>query len=361
MVRPFVCFFFLTLVAACGPRPDLTVLPEANDIGDNVDVYFSTTRVQKSAQKFSRERTSEPAYGRIVVSVPPEHEQGKVETRARNPNPAQDFVATELVHYDPAAFRRSIRTALQRRPAREREVIVFVHGFNTTFGESVYRAAQLAHDFRVPGVNVFYSWPSAAHVFGYTHDRDSILFARDGLEELLIELNKTGATRVNIVAHSMGSALTMEALRQIAIRSPGQVDALVDGVILISPDLDVDLFRQQASRIGRLPQPFFVFTSRKDRALAVSSRLNGATNRLGNLKDVSQVADLDITVLNVSNFGEGVGHFTIGSSPALINLLSGFEELENAFRTDASGRNGLLPATVLTVRNATEVILGAPN
>lgn len=361
MVRSFVCFFFLTLVAACGPRPDLTVLPEAEEIGDSVDVYFSTTRVQESSGKFTRDRSPDLAYGRVSVSVPPEHKQGKVETRARNPNPARDFVATELVRHDNAAFRRSIRAELRSRPIDEREVIVFVHGFNTTFGEGTYRAAQLAHDFEVSGVTVFYAWSSAANVFGYSHDRDSILFARDGLEELLIELNRAGATHVQLVAHSMGSELTMETLRQISIRSPEQVKELVDGVILISPDLDVDLFRQQARRVGPLPQPFFVFTSRKDRALAVSSRLNGATNRLGNLTDLSQVADLDITVLNVSNFGEGLGHFTIGSSPALISLLRRVEELDEAFSSDAAGRNGFLPATVLTVRNATEIVLGGAN
>ncbi len=153
----------------------------------------------------------------------------------------------------------------------------------------------------------------------------------------------------------------MEVLRQVAIRSKPQVHQLVDGVVLISPDIDIDLFRQQAGRIGRLPQPFVVFTSRRDRALAVSSRLSGVRNRLGNLTDVSQVADLDVTLLNISNFSEGLGHFTIGSSPALIRLLRGIEALDNAFRADAAGRNGILPATILTVRNATEIIIGVTN
>ena len=360
MVRPIVWFFALSLVAACGARPDLQVTPDA--MGKEVEVYFSTTRTQNADGVFHAKRSSTPTYGRISVAIPPKHEQGKVETRARNVNPQTDFVATGLTRFETSSdFRRSIAATLRARPSDKREVVIFVHGFNNTFGEGVYRMAQLAYDFEFPGIAVHYSWSSAANLLAYTHDRDSALFARDGLEDLLEELNKAGATQVVLVGHSMGSELTMEVLRQISIQNPRRLDKLVDGVILISPDTDVDLFRQQALRIGKLPQPFVVFTSRRDRALAISSRLNGVRNRLGNLTDVEKVADLDVTLLNITNYGEGLGHFTVGSSQALISLIGGVEALDDAFSTDAAGRNGLLPSTVLTVRNATEIVLGGTN
>ena len=69
--------------------------------------------------------------------------------------------------------------------------------------------AQMAHDLQLPGAVVHYSWPSAAEPLGYAHDRDSALFARDGLEQLMQEITAAGARRIIIVSHSMGSALTM--------------------------------------------------------------------------------------------------------------------------------------------------------
>ena len=98
------------------------------------------------------------------------------------------------------------------------EAIIFVHGYNSNFAEGVYRIAQFAHDLQLPGTVVLYSWPSAAEPLGYAYDRDSALFARDGLESLIHEVAHAGAKRILLVAHSMGSGLTMEALRSAAIR-----------------------------------------------------------------------------------------------------------------------------------------------
>ncbi len=354
-------FALVVLVAACGQRPGLVLNPSAAGVGQSVPVLFSTTRKQDPEGNFTGRRNLPPLYGLARISVPPEHQTGKVEMRANNVDPQRDFVATELSSFEtPAAFRGYVSKQLQALRPQDREVILFVHGFNNNFGDGLYRMAQLASDFEFPGLAVHYSWPSAAHILGYTHDRDSVMFSRDGLEELLIELKRSGVTRVQLVAHSMGAELVVETLRQISIRSNAEMQGLVDGVVFISPDVDVDLFHQQAKRIGKLPDPFIVFTSKRDRALAVSSRLNGASNRLGNLRDVSRLADLDITFLNITDFGKGLGHFTAGSSPALISLLRGIEDLDQAFQQDTSLRSDVLTGTVLTVRNATEIVL-APN
>ena len=81
----------------------------------------------------------------------------------------------------------------------------------------------------------------------------------------------------------MGSALTMETLRQMALRGSSRALSRIKGVVLISPDLDVDLFRSIALDIGTLPQPFVIFGSSKDRILNLSATISGAPERLGNL------------------------------------------------------------------------------
>jgi hypothetical protein len=70
------------------------------------------------------------------------------------------------------------------------------------------------------------------------------------------------------------------------------------------------------------------------------------------------VADFPVTVLDVTKFARSVDvHFTTGTSPALIGILSRSAEVDAAFQLDRAGQAGLLSSTVLTVRKATTVIL----
>ena len=80
-------------------------------------------------------------------------------------------------------------------------------------------------------------------------------------------------------------------------------------------------------------------------------------DRLGNLRDVSKVADLEVTVVDVAAYSTGHGHLDVVRSPALIRLLSRIGDIDSAFGADRSGRSGLLPGIVLTVQSATEIIL----
>ena len=202
-----------------------------------------------------------------------------------------------------------------------------------------------------------YAWPSAATPFGYVYDRDSAVFGRGGLEDMLREVSGSGADRIFLVAHSRGSALGVETLRPLAIRGDRRTLDKIAGVILISPDIDVDVFRIQAHDIGKLPQPFLIFGSKRDKALRLSAQLTGQKARLGSLSSVGAVSDLDVTFVDVAAFNVGDGHFTVGESPALIRLLDRITDVDAAFGADAATRVGLLPGVVLTVQNATQIIL----
>ena len=169
----------------------------------------------------------------------------------------EDFVVTQADQFrDATAFRAGLRAAVAAQPAEAREVMVFVHGFNNTFADGLYRTAQIRHDFEIPGVAVHYSWPSLSLPFGYAYDRDSALFARDGLEQVLREIARTGSHNMVLVAHSVGSELLMESLRQLRIAGAHDIIDRISGVVLMSPDIDVQVFRSQAARLSPLPEPF---------------------------------------------------------------------------------------------------------
>lgn len=352
--------FLIVLVAGCTDRDRIDRLPEGAPVDNPRTVFVATTRAvneETGAPGFLRD--SALRYARYEVAIPADNPPGRVRLPRRNQpfDPARHFAVSEATLLSQAEYRSNVARAITQRPASQRESIIFVHGFNTSFIEGVYRVAQLDNDLNLPGVMLHYSWPSLGAPLAYAHDRDSALFARDGLEQMIRETIAATPGRVVIVGHSMGGHLVMEVLRQIAISGDRPLLNRLGGVVLISPDLDIDVFRTQAERVGDLPQPFLLVSSQRDRILRLSARLTGQRERLGNLSDPAKIGGLGVTMVDVSAFSTGDGHFTIGTSPALIQLLDQVGAVEAALGLEQAGRLSLLPATILTLQNTTQIIL----
>jgi esterase/lipase superfamily enzyme len=347
----------VVLFAACTPRGELSFGPAVEGVGDIEEVFVGTTRTRvPGTADFGSERSETMSFAMFNVSVPTVREPGEITwpRAGRPPDPATDFVTVGSMIFDrDRDFRRALAQAIRREDG---EATIFVHGYNNNFAEGLYRVAQLSSDIDLPGETVQYAWPSAASALGYLTDRDSATFAKAGLADLIRQVDAAGAREITIVAHSMGAFLTMEALQQVALSDRRLLDR-IGGVVLISPDIDIDVFRTQAQTIGELPQPFIIFTSEADRVLRLSARLTGQTDRLGTLADITRVDDLELALLDSTAFDAGSGHFNAAESPALIRILERFSEVRGAYDGDAAGRIGLLPGAVLTVQNATKVIL----
>jgi esterase/lipase superfamily enzyme len=361
MPRPFL-FAIAICLAGCAQRGEITLSSADPDIGTPRTVFTATNRNETTGpDRFGTERASGMSFRKYDISIPPVRTAGTIPWPRRDgADPERHFVTRAETNFDDAgAFRKALAVELSAKPRGERNVTIFVHGFNNTFAEGVYRMAQMSHDLDLSGVAVHFAWPSAANALGYVYDRDSAIYSRDALEDLVAQVSDAGAERILILAHSMGSLLTMEALREISVSAQDRLLDRISGVILMSPDIDIDVFRAQARAIGPLPQPFVIFVSRRDRALALSARLTGQRERLGNIATPEAVAEFNVTVVDISAFsgGGGLNHFAVGNSPELIRLLNRLPEVDNAFQTGRSARPGLLPGTILTVQNATEVIL----
>jgi esterase/lipase superfamily enzyme len=357
-MRLIQCVIVTLFLAACAPRTQVDFSEPAPGARLQT-VYVAHTRGPDPEQPVPGwERSEALGYGRYTVAIPPRRETGRIERPRRNRpvDPQLHFTLTAQEALDEAGFQRAIARGLADEVRTAREVTIFVHGFNTTFIEGVYRVAQLGEDLQLPGVLAHYSWPSLGAPLAYAHDRDSALFARDGLQAMLLQAAAAGAPRIVLIAHSMGSQLLMETLRQMALDGTLRRVPL-GGVILISPDLDVDVFRAQARRIGPLPQPFLIITSQRDRVLRISARLTGQPGRLGNMVDAAAVVETGATVLDISAFGVGDGHFTVAESPALIQLLSRIGAVDAALAADPSATLPLIPGTILTLQNTTELLL----
>jgi esterase/lipase superfamily enzyme len=247
-------------------------------------MVVATTRQRSSdgSRLFTGERAQTITLAEMVVSVPPDSARviGEVQwPRANPPDPAREFatLSARIVEIDEAqsTLRRLLATKGHGR------VLVFVHGYNNRFADAVFSLAQIAHDSRAPAVPVLFTWPSRGRLMAYAYDRASTNTSRDALEGVLTALvNNPRVTEISILAHSMGNWLTLETLRQMAIRS-GRVPVKIRQVMLAAPDVDVDEFRAQLNAIGPVRPQMTLFVSRDDRALAVSQRVWGSVARLG--------------------------------------------------------------------------------
>lgn len=360
-LRPMLLVGLVVALAGCGQRGFVTIDPVARNVGTIEQIFVGTTRAYDPETKtFGSERSPALSLAEYDISVPPIRKAGQIKwpKQGRPADPTTEFVtASETIFADASDFRKDLGKALRANKGTNRRAIIFVHGFNNTFGEGLYRLAQLSHDLDQPVVTVHYSWPSAAQALGYVHDRDSTLYARDGLEALFNEVIAAGAQDVVIVGHSMGAQLVVESLRQMDIRDRTRLRAHLAGVVLMSPDIDVEVFRSQVATFGKLPQPFVIISSSKDRALRLSSIITGQPNRLGNLEDIQQLAELDVRVIDVAAFSTGSGHFTIGDSPELIALLSSVSDRQRMFASGNSPRTRLMPGEVLSSQNASSIVL----
>ncbi|WP_371170146.1 alpha/beta hydrolase [Aliiroseovarius sp. 2305UL8-7] len=362
----FIQFLALVLLlTSCAPRGEITLYAGAARQGDVQRIFVGTTREINEMGFPSGQRSRNLIFGRFDVSVPSEREPGSVTWPGRQtPDPEKHFLVDNFMPLPTIkAFQTSIRQALRTRRNEGRTAVLFVHGFNNKFSEGLYRFAQLSEDLELPFLPVHYSWPSAGHPLGYGYDRDSMLIARDGLETTIRAVGDAGVDEIILVGHSMGALLTMETLRQMAIADGRKGLRKIGGVVLLSPDIDIDLFRKQADRIGKLPQPFYIFSSSRDLALRLSARITGQTARLGNTTDVDKLAALDVTMIDISAFSDGaLEHNTALASPSFLRLLKSVPDLSVAYGQDPAARPGLLPGTVLVVQNATRLIVpNAPN
>lgn len=163
-------------------------------------------------------------------------------------------------------------------------MLIFVHGYNNNFQESLYRLAQIGADAGIKGVPILFAWPSQAVVAEYGADKAAAAYSRDYLIELLTMVtNSPQVGEIMVVAHSMGGMLTAEALRELRIQRHDRVIARLGRVVLAAPDIDVAVFRSQVQTIGPLKPPLTVLVSKDDTALKLSSFIGGSRVQAGAL------------------------------------------------------------------------------
>lgn len=325
-----------------------------------VSIMVATTRAPSDnpGELYTGERGSQVDFNELVVSIPPDsiRKVGEVQwPRKLPPDPAREFATLSVSPVDTV---EQVRAWYDRNKAPSGRLLLFVHGFNNRYEKAVYRFAQIAHDSKTDATPVMFTWPSRGSVFEYPYDKESTNYSRSALEGVLAAaVSENDIRDITILAHSMGTWLTIESLRQMAIRNGG-VPPKIANVILAAPDLDIDVFRQQLADMGPDRPKFTVFVSRDDRALTLSRRISGNVDRLGQI-DISDPAYQEllekegITVLDLSalQVGDRLNHSKFAESPEVVKLL-GQRLIDGQTVTDQDlGLGAELGTTALSVSN----------
>lgn len=352
VMRLVVLCVVAALLSGCGGRPDTGALAIATTTAPGAEerrILVATTREKDETPHtyFSGERSSTLSYASAVVSVPPDHVSGKIEWPDSVPgDPSKHFTVRSIGHLDgEPGFKAALRQEFAKRKPEHREVFLFIHGYNTRFPEALYRFAQVLHDANSPRVPVLFTWASRGSVTDYVYDNNSATAARDGLEKTVRDIIAAGATKVHILAHSMGNWLLMETIRQVRL-SGKPIDADKIGVVVLAaPDLDIDVFKSQLRAIGRLKKPLILLVSRDDKALRASSIIAGGKQRVGAYENEKELAELGVVVVDLTDL-EGLSatnHAKFAEveavAPALEEVLmkTGFERRNESFGTRANG------------------------
>jgi esterase/lipase superfamily enzyme len=277
---------------SCAGRPLQGVLiptAESAEGTSRVPILIATTRQQSTGEPgemFSRERASAISYARLTVSIPPDDNRkiGEIQWPVSPPgDPHRDFVTVSAEYLDKPDFSTALAAAA--KSTRRTKAMIFVHGFNNRFDDAAYRLAQIVQDSSAPVIPILFSWPSRGVVglHAYEYDRESASQSQDPLNQLLdtVALNH-GVKEVTIVCHSMGCLLTLEALQSRSKRT-GNIGAKVKNVLLVAPDVDVNVFREQMQQMGNARPRFALFLSQDDRALKMSKSIWGGATRLGDI------------------------------------------------------------------------------
>jgi esterase/lipase superfamily enzyme len=280
-------------------------LGEALADGQQVVVWFGTNRRCASRGRFQSERADILTYGRCKVFVPDNREIGSLGgglfrrvLRGDDRVVLQDTDVLEEHRF--WALMASEVASLQ---ANDRQGLVFLHGYNTKFEDAARRTAQLKVDLAHKGPAGFFSWPSLGNRAGYAGDEAAIEGSERPIRNFLVDFaERSGASAVHIIAHSMGNRGLLRAMDAIANAAASSTPVRFGQVFLAAPDVDAQLFQSLAAAYGQLSMRATLYVTSNDRAMGLSRRYHRFA-RVGLTPPVATVPGIDTIDASRVNIG----------------------------------------------------------
>jgi len=266
----------------------LQLPPKVNASSERV--YYVTDRRPfgscQPSQCYADERAprGNTAYGYAVVSVP---------------DSSLFPVATQNVE---RTDENGLFEEMRRQDSRpDREILVFIHGFDNSFESALHEAAMLRHDLAFKGPVLMFSWASRDLLDAYFEDESTIDWSTPHFREFLRHLDGRDFAKVHVIAHSMGNRLLLRSLETCLI--PGKHGEM----IFVAPDVDSDTFAEAVRNLKAQTSHLTMYGSRYDQALLSSQSLHRypragliGSHAIADGVDTVDVSDVDPTFLHHS-------------------------------------------------------------
>jgi esterase/lipase superfamily enzyme len=195
-------------------------------------------------------------------------------------------------------------------------LLLYVHGYNTMFRTALLHSGQIANDTHWPCAMGFFSWSSEGQYDRYAADIERSGYAVPVLINLLRAVAEKGIEE-NILAHSMGTRITLSAIGALEPYCRAHNRKIVRELVLLAPDIGAEqynddalhLLQHAAACVGRTT----IYASDNDVILIVSEGTHGGIPRAGRLpqKDLQYPAcealDADIVDASLAP-GDKMGH-----------------------------------------------------
>jgi esterase/lipase superfamily enzyme len=235
-------------------------------------------------------------------------------------------VAAVVEAYEKAKQQLQAEIAGRLAIAHRKEVVLFVHGYNSSFESAALTMGELCHFLGRDFVCGIFTWPAGGRrgiLFGYDVDRESAEYAVEDLVKVIRIVGRTqGVERVHLIAHSRGTDTLATALAQLSaeaymLRSSPDREFHIANVVLVAPDLDGDVAITKIFKVFSDPDlPFgekadpgalvppatglkvTLYVSPDDKAIATASWLFGSVARLGRI-DAAMLTPEQVTAIGM--------------------------------------------------------------
>jgi esterase/lipase superfamily enzyme len=214
------------------------------------------------------------------------------------------------------AFIKAVRS--QFEPKRPRQVLIYIHGYYTTFVTAVETAMALQKGLRFPGPVIVYSWPSRkTSVLAYKTDEANARWSMPHFITLLGNINKAfPGMPVSLAGYSLGSRFVTDGIAFYRREGCGNC---FGRAVLFAPDVSSGDLRSaltSSSLCSSQPlsnpvasAPVLLYVSNDDKALRQSQRVHGnqrAGQAGGDLILCNGVDTVDVSYLDIGgNSGHG--------------------------------------------------------
>ncbi|KIH84041.1 alpha/beta hydrolase [Pseudomonas batumici] len=280
------------------PEPKPSAIPEAETVTLSekinygleqyaaIKVKYATNRRKNAEGGFLPEIDTSKnslSYGQEVVLIPLARERGsykdshstffkilmKAGLKDEKNDPIISIESSQSQALSEADFFKSLKADDQLSKG---DILLFVHGFNVKFEDSIKRAAQVSYDLDLNLQTFVFSWPSIGEPLKYNRDFGRAIDSTDDFKNFLSKLAASNnGKRIHILAHSMGSKVVIPALTSLYAENHKFFKQHFGNIILAAPDFPRETFfktyKDSFADFGRTT----IYMSSDDRALKLSS------------------------------------------------------------------------------------------